>query len=266
MGIKELWVIILEMSYHIRIEFGRNTGDCRINITEDELINQIVAPYLNAENIMNNGKVVQHENIVSIKIVEGVIEGILKAIKEKDEYADILELALNQSPEWRAIDIMTDVTNKYLTRPPIKKEATALKAEIAEHVIIRYYVALNRIEELKSVNKKLWNLSKLIRLCEELNDNWQSSNFFSVIALLRTILHHVPPIFGFRNFEEVANNYSGGRSFKRVMKRLFDLSKNIGDLHLHGQVQKKDALPNDRQVDFSNDLDLLLCEIIKLNN
>lgn len=82
--------------------------------------------------------------------------------------------------------------------------------------------------------------------------------------MLRTILHHIPPIFGFSNIEEVTNNYAGGISFKKVMKHLLESSKNIGDLHLHGQVKAKDTLPNDIQVDYRNDLDLLLCEIIKL--
>jgi len=81
--------------------------------------------------------------------------------------------------------------------------------------------------------------------------------------LVRSILDHVPPIFQSRNFGEVVANH-GGRSFKESMRNLNDSSRKIGDQHLHGQIRRKETLPNETQVDFSNSLDVLLAEIERL--
>jgi hypothetical protein len=78
-------------------------------------------------------------------------------------------------------------------------------------------------------------------------------------------LDHVPPIFGCKSFAEVSNNYSGGKSFKESMKRLEDSSRKIADSYLHTQIRKSESLPNPTQVDFSNDLDVLLAEIARTN-
>ena len=122
---------------------------------------------------------------------------------------------------------------------------------------------MERIIDLEKINNLNFNLQKLIKICKEINNNWENKNYYSLIALVRIILDHIPPIFGLNNFSEVANNYSGGRSFKKSMSNLLNSSKNIADNHLHSQVQKKEVLPTPQQVDYRNDLDLLLSEIIK---
>ncbi len=133
------------------------------------------------------------------------------------------------------------------------------KTKIATH----HYVNLNRIDNLKKLNSK-FDLSRLIRMCEEINSSFDESNFLSVCMLLRAILDHVPPVFGCNNFSEIANNYSGSKSFKESMKRLSESSRKIADMYLHVQIRSKESLPNNTQVDFSNELDVLLSEIIRI--
>jgi hypothetical protein len=82
--------------------------------------------------------------------------------------------------------------------------------------------------------------------------------------LTRAILDHVPPIFGSTKFGEVANNYAGAKSFKESMLNLENSSRKISDQYLHVQVRTKETLPTVRQVDFSNDLDVLLAEIVRI--
>jgi hypothetical protein len=82
--------------------------------------------------------------------------------------------------------------------------------------------------------------------------------------LTRAIIDHVPPIFGMKNFSEVANNYGGSSSVKKEFKNLETTARNIADLHLHSHIRRKEVLPNLTQVDVSNSLDLLLSEIISL--
>ena len=126
------------------------------------------------------------------------------------------------------------------------------------------YVNKQRINELSNIKNPDYDFIKLIQLCKEINIAWQIGNYFTVVALVRTIIHHIAPIFGFSDFTQKASNYSGGPSFKKLMQNLLNSTKNIADSHLHSQIKKKDTLPNDTQVDFKNDLDFLLMEIVRL--
>lgn len=125
------------------------------------------------------------------------------------------------------------------------------------------YVNLTRIKELKLLKNKDFDITKLVRLCEELNISFSNECFLSVGMLVRAIIDHVPPIFKKATFTEVANNY-GSKSFKASMKNLDNSSRKISDSCLHVQIRKKEVLPNSNQVDFSNDLDVLLAEIYRI--
>ena len=127
------------------------------------------------------------------------------------------------------------------------------------------YVNLSRIEELKLVSNLDFDLTKLIRICEELNSNFKNNNFLSSGILVRTIVDHIPPIFGYTKFSEVANNY-GTKSFNQSMKNIENSLRKIADGYLHTTIRKKETLPNDTQVDFRPDIDLLLAEIVRKLN
>lgn len=126
------------------------------------------------------------------------------------------------------------------------------------------FVNDSRILELKQITSEKFDLIRLIRLCEEANDNYRSENYMSVAMIGRTIINHIPPIFNYANFNEVTNNYSGSPSFKKSMASLNNSLKNISDSLLHQVIRNKDSLPNNTQVNFSQDLDVLLCEIVRL--
>ncbi len=129
----------------------------------------------------------------------------------------------------------------------------------------RCFVNKDRIKELKAVPNKDFDLSKLIRLCEELNDNFSRGNYLSAVIISRAILDHIPPIFGFKTFNDVASQY-GVPSFKKNMSQLNSSMRSISDHYLHTTIRKKESLPNDTQVDFSQNLDMLLSEISRKLN
>jgi hypothetical protein len=124
------------------------------------------------------------------------------------------------------------------------------------------FVDLDRIEDLRNLISPKHDFRKLVKLCEELNDNFGKGNYLSVAMLGRAILDHVPPIFGFTSFNEVANNY-GIRSFKKNMDHLNTSMRSIADNFLHSPIRKTESLPNASQVSFSPDIDVLLAEIIR---
>lgn len=124
------------------------------------------------------------------------------------------------------------------------------------------YVDPQRLAELRTIESHDFDLSKLIRLCEELNEASAARNYFSAAMLIRAITDHIPPIFGCRNFTEVAN-YCGGRSFKDPMLHLERSLHAIAGGFLHAQISRREPLPNETQVNFSSELDVLLTEIIR---
>ena len=80
----------------------------------------------------------------------------------------------------------------------------------------------------------------------------------------RAISDHIPPIFSFKTFAEVANNYPGATSFRKSMANLNNSLRNIADAHLHVQIRQSEVLPTLQQVDFKADLDALLAEIVRI--
>ncbi len=131
------------------------------------------------------------------------------------------------------------------------------------------YISLERIAELKQISLITFDLQKLIKLCEEINSSFMNGNYLAVIALTRAVIDHIPPIFGVSNFQEVVNNYKSIRpnkqtSFQALMDHLDKSAKKIADYYLHVQIRKTELLPTANQIDFKNNLDMLLAEIVRI--
>lgn len=129
---------------------------------------------------------------------------------------------------------------------------------------IKDYVAQSRIEEIGNLKGK-YDYSKLVWLLIELNKAYKNEMYYSVGCLVRAIIDHVPPVFGCNNFNEVANNYQGSKSFKESMKSLNDQMRKVTDSYLHTQIRNKEVAPVKQQVEAIIPLDLLLSEIIRIS-
>ena len=147
-----------------------------------------------------------------------------------------------------------------------------LKLEIEHHgstdalkeMLEKAYIDETRIQELENISNSKFDLSKLIQIVKELNICYEKKCYIAVITLTRALIDHVAPIFDCKTFAEVANNYQGPRSFKQSMQHLENSSRKIADQHLHCRIRKKESLPNKTQVNFSNDIDVLLSEIVRI--
>jgi hypothetical protein len=154
------------------------------------------------------------------------------------------------------VDKKFDLTNSYnMAKKIIVKP---LKNQSSE------YIDPVRLKSIKEITNANYDFSRLIEMLDELNQCFEAENFIAVIFLLRAVLDHLPPIFNCKSFAEVSNNYSGTKSFKDSMKRLDESSRKIADSFLHTHIRKSESLPNRTQVDFTNDLDVLLAEIIRI--
>jgi hypothetical protein len=77
--------------------------------------------------------------------------------------------------------------------------------------------------------------TKLVQLISELNDNYSQGNGYGAHTLLRAILDHIPPMFGYKNFAAVASNCRRSQTDKRYMRKLLDVKLQADDV-LHRQI------------------------------
>lgn len=138
---------------------------------------------------------------------------------------------------------------------------SAEKARPLHRVNDTDYVDKERIEGLKAIQHPDFDLRRLIKICEELNSCWQLANYFAVPDLVRTVMDHIPPVFGGKSFAFVKANH-GDRTFKEHMERLDDSLRLVADASLHRHIRKSETLPTASQVNFAADLDVLLGEVI----
>jgi hypothetical protein len=136
---------------------------------------------------------------------------------------------------------------------PTQRQANRLLPLIAE----------TRLKELRRCKRKEYDLRKLVRLCEELNIAYGAECYLATAMLTRSLLDHVPPLFGKHSFAEVANNH-GPKSFKDTMAHLEGAARKVADGYLHGQIRNKESLPTAQQVSFAPPLDVLLAEILRM--
>jgi hypothetical protein len=141
-----------------------------------------------------------------------------------------------------------------------KQEEADLKPATPSRTDI--YIDPGQIEELRKLTPPNFDLCRLIRLLEELNTVYAAQCYMATIMVVRSILDHVPPLFNFRTFEEVASNYPG-RSFKPIAQHLQEVSRKIADMQLHSPIQKKETIPTEQAVDCKQQMSVLIDEIVK---
>jgi hypothetical protein len=144
-----------------------------------------------------------------------------------------------------------------------KKIIKPNKQNINEYTEKNYYIDNKLILSLVELKSNKYDLTKLIKMCKELNDNYSLNNYVSCGMLIRAILDHVPPIFNKKSFKEVSNNY-GTKSFRDIVSPLENTARKISDSYLHNFIRKKELLPGKTQIDFQPNMDVLLTEIIRI--
>jgi hypothetical protein len=231
-------------------------ADYKILIGIDKLQNDFLAPYEKRKPILLNGKLIPHKNIHRLKITSTLLlDDEIELFAKKKKFC----WTVGEKNELLFTENCLDETDTLLRNPFL------LEKELSFRNNSTYFVDPERIVQLSKIKNKNFDLIKLVQLCKELNDVSVGANHFSSSYLVRTIIDHVPPVFGVSNFNEVANNYTGGtRSFKKSMLNLNTSLRNIADNNIHSQIRDKEILPTPVQSDFTPDLDLLLSEIVRI--
>ncbi len=126
-------------------------------------------------------------------------------------------------------------------------------------------ISAERLGALRGVRSETFDLTRLVRIVEEIDRSYDAGCYHATAAMVRTLLNHVPPVFGHRTFEEVASNYgAGGKSFKEQMGHLQGSARRIADRYLHLPIRDLETLPTAAEVNFGPDIDSLLGEVIRI--
>jgi len=104
-----------------------------------------------------------------------------------------------------------------------------------------------------------FDVTKLLTLIDELNDNYANRNTYGSHALLRGLLDHIPPILGQLHFDAVASNYRWPQTEKKYMKQLAAFRAQ-GDDALHRQISTQADLLSFDDMPASVCVDRLLQE------
>jgi len=128
----------------------------------------------------------------------------------------------------------------------------------------RLFVSHSRIAELLSINSNKYDMTKLVWFCDQINRCYRSGAFAGILFIGRAIIDHIPPIFGYRAFDQVVSNYPFERSVKRSLERLQNDLRDIADRHLHCHITSSEVIPGQQQSDFMGPLDVLLGEIVRI--
>jgi len=126
------------------------------------------------------------------------LDQLLESLKELVEFLQTGDEYIQESEFLHYYEWLYNLTRK--------KDKAKFKKESGTQNMV-YYIAPQRIQELKSIRNNNFDLKKLIRYCEELNNTYANENYLSTIMLVRSIMNHIPPIFDKENFERVSNNY-----------------------------------------------------------
>lgn len=129
-------------------------------------------------------------------------------------------------------------------------------------------VAPKRLRELRRLQRSRsskHDLTRLIRVCEELNSCYAAGNYLAVAALVRMLLDHIPPAFGAKTLAEVSATIPDGegRSVKKIMKRLNESAREIANRQLHLRMGARESLPDRNQIEWAQEIDAVLDEIVR---
>jgi len=239
-----------------------------LNLSQEQLDKAITAYLSGAESLTLSGDRFVFERINEFKIYtfepKGNPDEELKYYKNNINFR-VKQMFGSYLPP-RTLSLMgKDITNEIIGDAEYGEKAN--RSDEDDNSPKLDFVNKSRIEELSSIKSDQFDLIRLIKLCEEINDNYYHENYMTVAIIGRAILDHVPPIFKCSTFDNVANNYGGvdkNRSFKKTMLHLNGSLRNIADKYLHQVIRISETLPNETQVNFSQDLDVLLDEVVRI--
>lgn len=123
-----------------------------------------------------------------------------------------------------------------------------------------YMIDTAVIERLSTVQSERFGTEFLVRLCKEINSSFSHDNIVATALTMRTVLNHVPPVFGYNRFQEVAAHSE--RSDKDSFTHLEDGLRKIADSLAHRTISNTSLYPSAAQVEpYKPQFEMLLNKV-----
>lgn len=251
--------------YHVRLSVSdqRRRNRYWLDLTDEALESQILAPYFEGQAVMDAGVITKVADITQIQIIR--TDQPSGKLPRRPLSAEGF-VVYSGNGTWRSvISSGTDVTSEFITGAPGQaatrtNEPVRLPspAQAASTYVDEKVVAAIRAKEGQSN----FDLTKLLALIDELNDNYAHRNTYASHALLRGLLDHIPPILGQPHFDAVASSYRWPQTDKKYMKQLAAFRAQ-GDDALHRQISADADLLGFDDMPKSVCVDQLLLECAK---
>jgi hypothetical protein len=233
------------------------------SLVESDL-NRLVDIYLNGKDKwVLDGELFKIANIILFRIFELKI-----SLDEEREFIDYLKshyyyfeagpyvyLPVKTMTSFK--DQLKEVTKKYIGNKFYGEDKI-----IEPKNPLNSFIDDSRIEGLKRTSIEGFDLFRLIKLCEEVNSSYLNGNYFAVGMLCRALKDHIPPIFGYKNVNEILQDGSIPKSDRDSLKILQD-NKHIQDGFLHSHIKKKETLATASSVEYRPQIDVLIRMIIE---
>jgi len=118
---------------------------------------------------------------------------------------------------------------------------------------------ISRLVDLESSSV---DAATLVRICKEINLSYAHGNVLATVLLMRTVLNHVPPVFGQDSFGQVLA--TSGKSLKESFGHLENGLRKVADFHAHRKIASSEFYPSMTQVEpFKPQFELLIQEVLK---
>ncbi len=125
----------------------------------------------------------------------------------------------------------------------------------------KYIVEPELIAQISAIESSRIDVSSLVKMCREINSSYIHGNVLATVLLMRTVMNHVPPAFGYETFGQVLANV--GKSLKGSFDHLENGLRKIADFHAHRQMTKTEFYPSMTQVEpFKPQFEILLQQVI----
>jgi hypothetical protein len=116
------------------------------------------------------------------------------------------------------------------------------------------------IAQLAEKKSTALDVGTLVKMCKEINSSYAHGNILATALLMRTVLNHVPPVFGHDSFAQVVA--SAGKSLKENLEHLENGLRKIADFHAHRKIVASESYPSVAQVEpFRPQFELLLQQV-----
>ena len=120
-----------------------------------------------------------------------------------------------------------------------------------------YIIQSTVVNRLQEASSPRFDTAFLVRLCKEINSCFSHGNIVATALTMRTVLNHVPPVFGHDTFKEVVAHSE--RSLKDIFTHLEGGLRKIADSLGHGTIVNSISYPSASQVEpFKPQFEVLL--------